>query len=210
MLKLNTNIETIQNLSLSRNVYSKNILRYKKSNEVGLLDYSFNTSNAIIDTEDNTGNSILYSLKHFKHKNYKELKLHTFLPYEQLSKDNKLAFNFNITTKRLLNDNSNNYLQILNPIKGGFFGYYGGIYGFIPKSHFKRIIAQSISLNKGTLQNKLYFSSLHDCNNLLKPRTLFKAGKISIQPYNIVNNFNDIKVRKTYNNIISFVFISSK
>jgi hypothetical protein len=204
------NNEIIQNIALNRGLYTKTILRYKKADDLGVLDYSFNISNATIDPdEDETANSLLYSLKTFKHRNYKELKLTTFLPYQELS-PTKLAFNFNKTTKQLADENTKNYLQIIEPVKGGFFGYYAGLYGFIPQSHFRKMLSQSTNLKKGHLANRLYFSDLHEANDLLKPRTLFKIGKISMQPYNVTNNFNDVKVRRIYSNNLNFVFVSYK
>jgi len=202
--------QTIQNISLSKSLYTKNILRYKRSKDIGLLDYASNFSNAVVKTKENAGESILYSLKTLKHRNYKELKLQTFMPFEQLSSSYPVAANFNTSVKRLTEENSKNFLQILSPVKGGFFGYYSGIYGFIPKTQFKKIMAQSLNIVNRNLANQLYFSNLHDCNSLLKPRTLFKVGKMTIQPLNIVNNFNDIKVRKVFNSALNFVFVAKK
>lgn len=202
--------QAIQNISLSKSLYTKNILRYKKSKNIGLLDYASNFSNASVKTKENVGESVLYSLKTLKHRNYKELKLQTFMPFEQLASSYPIATNFNKSIKRLAEENSKNFLQILSPVKGGFFGYYSGIYGFIPRSQFKKIVAQSLNISPKNLANQLYFSDLHDCNSLLKPRTLFKVGKMTIQPGSIVNNFNDIKVRKIFNSTLNFVFVAKK
>lgn len=202
--------QTIQNISLSKSLYTKNILRYKKSKDIGLLDYASNFSNALIKTKENPGESVLYSLKTLKHRNYKELKLQTFIPFEQLASSYPLATNFNNSVKRLTEENSKNFLQVLSPVKGGFFGYYSGIYGFIPRTQFKRIIAQSLNISNKNIANQLYFADLHDCNSLLKPRTLFKVGKMTIQPANVVNNFNDVKVRKIFNSTLNFVFVAKK
>ncbi len=201
--------QTIQNISLSKNLYTKNILRYKKTKEIGLLDYSSNFSNTIVKAKENAGESILYSLKTLRHRNYKELKIKTFLPFEQLSASYKIAENFNIAVKRLTSENSKNFLKILSPVKGGFFGYYSGIYGFIPKTQFKKILAQSLNVSDLNIANKLYFSDMHNYNSLLKPRTLFKVGKMTIQPANIVNNFNDVKIRKVFNSTLNFVFVAN-
>jgi ribosomal protein S1 len=202
--------ETIQNINLSKTLYTKNILRYKKATDVGLLDSGFTLSNALIKVKETTGDSVLYSPQTLKHRNYKQLKVSTFLPFEQLSASYKLAANFNQSLKQLTEENSKNYLQILSPVKGGFFGYYAGIYGFIPRSHFKKIIIQSLNIKNKPLANQLYFADLHESNYLLKPRTLFKVGKLTIQPYNVVNNFNDVKVRKIFNSALNFVFVSNK
>jgi len=202
--------QTIQNISLSKTLYAKNILRYKRSKDLGLLDYASNFSNAFVKTKENAGESNLYSLKTLRHRNYKELKLQTFMPFEQLASSYPLAANFNASVKRLAEENSKNYLQILSPVKGGFFGYYSGIYGFIPRTQFKKIIAQSLNISNKNLANKLYFADLHDCNSLLKPRTLFKVGKMTLQPSNIVNNFNDVKVRKVFGSTLNFVFVAKK
>jgi len=206
----NTNYnQTIQNINLSKNLYTKNILRYKRTKDIGLLDYASNFSNTVVKIKENAGESILYSLKTLKHRNYKELKLKTFLPFQQLSPSYKLAENFNATIKRLTAENSKNFLQILSPVKGGFFGYYSGIYGFIPKTQFKKLIAQSLNISNKNIANKLYFSDMHEYNSLLKPRTLFKVGKMTIQPANVVNNFNDVKIRKVFNSTLNFVFVAN-
>lgn len=202
--------QTIQNISLSKSLYTKNILRYKRSKDIGLLDYASNFSNALVKTKESAGESILYSLKTLKHRNYKELKLQTFVPFEQLASSYPLAANFNASVKRLTEEKSKNFLQVLSPVKGGFFGYYSGIYGFIPRTQFKKIIAQSLNISNRNLANQLYFADLHDCNSLLKPRTLFKVGKMTIQPANIVNNFNEVKVRKVFNSTLNFVFVAKK
>jgi hypothetical protein len=202
--------QTIQNINLSKSLYTKNILRYKRSKDIGLLDYASNFSNALVNTKKNAGAAVLYSLKTLKHRNYKELKIQAFMPFEQLSSSYPVATNFNNSVKRLTEENSKNFLQILSPVKGGFFGYYSGIYGFIPKTQFQKIVAQSLNISKNNLANQLYFSDLHDCNSLLKPRTLFKVAKITIQPANIVNNFNDVKVRKVFESTLNFVFVAKK
>lgn len=210
MSKYIKNNEIIKNLSLNKTLYTKNILRYKKAANIGLLDYSINLSNTSIEPEDNIGESIVYSLKNFQHRNYKELKLQTFLPYQQLAPNYPIATKFSTITKQLQDETLKNYLQILSPTKGGYFGYYSGLFGFIPNSHFKKILAQSINIKTTKLANKLYFSKLHKTNELLKPRTLFKTGKIAVQPAYTVNNFNDLKVRKNYENTLNFVFVSNK
>jgi len=202
--------QTIQNIRLNKSLYTKKILRYKKSKEIGLLDYASNFSNALLKGKENIGDSILYSLKNLKHRNSKELKLQTFMPFEQLSPSYKLAYNFNNSVKRLTAENSKNFFQILSPVKGGFFGYYSGIYGFIPRTQFRKIVAQSLNLSTKNLSNKLYFSGLHDYNSLLKPRTLFQVEKMAIQPANVVNNFNDVKIRKVFNSKLNFVFVAKK
>ena len=202
------NKEIIQNILLSKNLYTKNILRHKISNDVGVLDYTFSISNARIKQKTTLGQSILYSLKDFKHKNCEQLKLRTFLPYQQVSSSYETASNFNNATKKLAEDNSNTFMRILGPVKGGFIGYYAGIYGFIPKSHLKALVASAIDLKNQNLANKLYFSNLHNCNNLLKPRTLFSVGKIAIQPNSVVNNFNKLRTRQIFNATVNFVFLS--
>jgi len=62
--------QTIQNISLNKSLYTKKILRYKKSKEIGLLDYASNFSNALLKGKENIGDSILYSLKNLKHKKF--------------------------------------------------------------------------------------------------------------------------------------------
>lgn len=202
--------QSIQNLTLNKTLYIKNILRYKKSANLGLIDYSVNFSNTQVDASANLGKSILYSVKQFQHRNYKELKLQTFLPYQQLATEYQLATNFSNITKTLQNKQGKNFLQILRPTKGGYLCYYAGLLGFLPKSHFRKILTQSLDIKSTKIENKLYFSNLHITNQILKPHTLFKIGKIAIQPHYIVNNFNDLKVRKSYDHNINFVFVSTR
>lgn len=202
--------EQIPNITLNKNLYLKNILRYKKAKNLGSLDYGVNFLNVNMSNEEKGGDSILYTLKSFQHRNYKDLQLKTFLPYQQLSAVSQVATKLSNITTKFTDTNFKGYLQILEPTKGGYYGYYGGIVGFIPKSQFKKILAQSIDIKNNNLSNKLYFSNLHNLNELLKPRTLFKAGNIGIQPSYVSNNFNNIKVRKVNKNVINFVFISNK
>lgn len=202
--------ESINNIALNKTLYPKNLLRYKKTTNIGGVDSAVNVSNVTIEAEDNIGDSIFYFSKKFQHRNYKELRINTFLPYQQLAPNYQVATIFNNVTKKLHEENSQQYLQILSPTKGGYFGYYSGLFGFIPNSHFKKLITNSVELKKTKLATKLYFSKLHKTNDLLKPRTLFKTGKIAIQPAYTVNNFNDLTVRKAYDNNINFIFVSNK
>lgn len=206
------NYTPIKNLNLSKNLYPKPILRYKKNKVLGQLDYSFKTLNIKIENLNNTeaGKSFLYPLKTIQHRHFKDIKIKTFLPFQQLSKSYQVAQNFSDLNKKLANKSNKNYIKILYPVKGGFFAYFSGIIGFLPKSHFKKLLVQSIKFKNLDLSNNLYFSNLHEQNSLLKPNTLFKAGKLTIQPSNIVNNFNKLRSRRNYPSILNFVFISIK
>ncbi len=202
--------QTIQNILLNKDLYSKYILRSKKSKDLGLIDCNVDFSNALIKNKVNLGESIYYEIKNFKHRNYKELTLKTFLPFTQLSPEYQQANELNKSINSILN-NSRNYMNILSPIKGGFYGYYSGIYGFIPKSQLKSIIAKSLKnniLRKDKLANQVYFSNLHNTNNWLKPRVKFKLSKMSIIPYSITNNFVIRKKRRTFKSKLNFVFIA--
>ncbi len=202
--------KTIENILLNKDLYSKYILRSKKSKDLGLIDCNVDFSNALIKNKVNLGESIYYEIKNFKHRNYKELTLKTFLPFTQLSPEYQQANELNKSINSILN-NSRNYMNILSPIKGGFYGYYSGIYGFIPKSQLKSIIAKSLKnniLRKDKLANQVYFSNLHNTNNWLKPRVKFKLSKMSIIPYSITNNFVIRKKRRTFKSKLNFVFIA--
>ncbi len=202
--------KTIENILLNKDLYSKYVLRSKKSKDLGLVDYGVDFSNALIKNKVNVGESIYYEIKNFKHKNYKELTLKTFLPFSQVSNEYQQAHELNKSLNSIMN-NSNNYMNILSPIKGGFYGYYSGIYGFIPKSQLKNIISKSLRnniLKKDKLANQIYFSNLHKASNWLKPRVKFKLSKMSIIPYSITNNFVIRKKRRTFKSKLNFVFIA--
>ncbi len=203
--------QTIQNVLLSKNLYAKHILRYKKSKDLGLIDSNSDFSNAFIKNKNNLGESIYYDIKNFKHRNYKELRLKTFLPFSQLSSSYQYANELNKSIKSITNNNSKNYMHILSPVKGGFYGHYSGIYGFIPKSQMKYVFSKTLRTNlffKNKLSNHLYFSNLHNSNNWIKPRTGFKLSKVSITPHSITNNFVVRKKRRIFKSKLNFVFIA--
>ena len=127
--------QTIQNILLNKDLYSKHVLRYKKSKDLGLIDSNVDFSNALIKSKTALGEYIYYEIKNFKHRNYKELTLRTFLPFSQLSNKYQQANELNKSLNSIMNNSSKNYMNILSPIKGGFYGYYSGIYGFIPKAN---------------------------------------------------------------------------
>ena len=58
--------QTIQNVLLSKNLYTKHVLRYKKSKDLGFIDSSSDFSNAFIKNGTNLGESIYYDIKNFK------------------------------------------------------------------------------------------------------------------------------------------------
>jgi len=208
----NTINQTIQNILISKDLYSKHVLRYKRSKELGLIDSSTNFSNALIKNKvNNLGESIYYEIKNFKHRNYKELGLRTFLPFNHLSTSYQQANNLNNSINSIINNKSKNYMNILSPVKGGFYGYYSGIYGFIPKSQLKGIMARSLRTNllvKDKLANQIYFTNLHNSNDLLKPRAKFKISKMAIVPNCITNNFVARKKRRIFKSKLNFVFIA--
>ena len=203
--------QIVKSTLLSKNLYAKHLLRYKKSKELGLIDSNANFSNAYIKNQINLGESIYYDIKNFKHKNYKELRLKTFLPFSQLSDSYQQATSLNNSIKDITNENFPNFMNILSPTKGGFYGHYSGIYGFIPKSQIKYMISKTLKENLSkhkNLSNQLYFSNLHNNNSWLKPRTSFKLSKVSITPYSITNNFVARKKRKIFKSKLNFVFIA--
>lgn len=202
--------QTIQNILLNKDLYAKYLLRSKKNKDLGLIDCNVDFSNALIKNKTNLGESIYYEINNFKHRNYKELTLKTFLPFSQLSHKYQQATELTKSLNSIMN-NSKNYMNILSPIKGGFYGYYSGIYGFIPKSQLKNVISKSLKTNivkKDKLANQIYFSNLHDINSWLKPRVKFKLSKMSIIPYSITNNFVIRKKRRTFKSKLNFVFIA--
>jgi hypothetical protein len=203
--------QKIQNISLSKNLYAKYLLRCKKSKELGLIDLNSDFSNAYVGNRTNSGESIYYNIKNFKHRNYKELRLKTFLPFSQLSNSYQQATYLDNSINSITNPNVNNFVNILNPTKGGFYGHYFGIYGFIPKSQLRHMISKTLKSNlpeKKDLPNHIFFSNLHNNNSWLKPRTNFNISKISITPYSITNNFVMRKKRKIFKSKLNFVFIT--
>jgi hypothetical protein len=203
--------QTIQNVLLSKNLYAKHILRYKKSKDLGFIDSSSDFSNAFIKNGTNLGESIYYDVKNFRHRNYKELRLKTYSPFNQLNNSYEHANKLKESINSIINNKSKNYINILSPIKGGFYGHCSGIYGFIPKSQMKNMISKTLNSSlagKSNLSNQIYFSNLHEMNNWLKPRTKFKLSKVSITPYSITNNFVARKKRRIFKNKLNFVFIA--
>lgn len=203
--------QTIQNVLLSKNLYAKHVLRYKKSKDLGFIDSSSDFSNAFIKNGTNLGESIYYDIKNFKHRNYKELRLKTYSPFNQLNNSYEYANQLRKSIDSIMNNQDKNYIHILSPIKGGFYGHCSGIYGFIPKSQMKNMISKTLksSLTKNvSLANQIYFANLHEMNNWIKPRTKFKLSKVSITPYSVTNNFVARKKRRIFKNKLNFVFIA--
>ncbi len=203
--------QTIQNVLLSKNLYAKHVLRYRKSKDLGFIDSSSDFSNAFIKNGTNLGESIYYDIKNFKHRNYKELRLKTYSPFNQLNNSYEYANQLRRSIDSVMNNQDKNYIHILSPIKGGFYGHCSGIYGFIPKSQMKNMISKTLksSLTKNvSLANQIYFANLHEMNNWIKPRTKFKLSKVSITPYSVTNNFVARKKRRIFKNKLNFVFIA--
>lgn len=203
--------QTIQNVLLSKNLYAKHVLRYKKSKDLGFIDSSSDFSNAFIKNGTNLGESIYYDIKNFKHRNYKELRLKTYSPFNQLNNSYQYANQLRRSIDSIMNNQDKNYIHILSPIKGGFYGHCSGIYGFIPKSQMRNMISKTLksSLTKNVnLANQIYFANLHEMNNWIKPRTKFKLSKVSITPYSVTNNFVARKKRRIFKNKLNFVFIA--
>lgn len=206
-----TNNQTIQNILLSKNLYAKHILRYKKSKDLGFIDSSTDFSNAFIKSGTNLGESIYYDIKNFKHRNYKELRLKTYSPFSQLSNSYQYANKLRKSIDSLINSKEKNYIHVLSPIKGGFYGHCSGIYGFIPKSQMKNMISKTLKSSlaqHNNLANQIYFANLHEMNSWLKPRTKFKLNKVSITPYSVANNFSSRRRRRIFKNKLNFVFIA--
>lgn len=206
------NYTSAQNLNLSKNLYPKPILRYKKNKKLGQLDYSFNISNIKLESMSNVqlGKSYLYPIKTLQHQNFKDLKIKTFLPFQQLSSSYPIAEELNSSLKILLNKNQKHTLKILAPIKGGFSVYSLGFMGFLPKSHYKMLIQNSVKFTGLNLPNSLYFSNLHTESNILTANTLVTTPKVSLQPRAIINNFSKPYARKTFSPVLSMVFLSQK
>lgn len=203
--------QTIQNVLLSKNLYTKHVLRYKKSKDLGFIDSSSDFSNAFIKNGTNLGESIYYDIKNFKHRNYKELRLKTYSPFNQLDNSYQYANQLKNSINSILSNQNKNYIHILSPIKGGFYGHCSGIYGFIPKSQMKNMISKTLksSLAKyNNLSNQIYFANLHNMNSWIKPRTKFRLSKVSITPYSVTNNFVTRKKRRIFKNKLNFVFIA--
>ncbi len=203
--------QTIQNVLLSKNLYAKHVLRYKKSKDLGFIDSGSDFSNAFVKNGTNLGESIYYDIKNFKHRNYKELRLKTYSPFNQLNNSYQYANQLRRSINSVMNNQDKNYIHILSPIKGGFYGHCSGIYGFIPKSQMKNMISKTLKsslIENEKLANQIYFANLHEMNNWIKPRTKFKLSKVSITPYSVTNNFVARKKRRIFKNKLNFVFIA--
>ena len=55
--------QTIQNILLNKDLYSKHVLRYKKSKDLGLIDSNVDFSNALVKNKVALGESIYYEIK---------------------------------------------------------------------------------------------------------------------------------------------------
>jgi hypothetical protein len=204
---------TLSNKIFNKNIYAKHIFRYRKDKRIFVIDSDFNYSNISFKKKRKVkkrvrGTSVFLNRYDFKHKYFKEMQLQTFLPFIQIKSQYENASNL-IKDLNLIN---NCTLQILKPIKGGFFVRHRNIGGFLPKSHFKLIVKERRKslLNLKTLPSKMYLSNLHSLNSLLTPRFSFKMGRCSMRPYYQKNNFVSYWRKRTYRPKLSLVFISDK
>ncbi len=206
----------LENIIVGQSIYSKSILKLKKTKHLGILDFYNDISNSLITEKNTVGDSILYSNYLFKHKNYKEIRFKSFLTYYYLDKEYSFILKIIKTLKTLNIRKKRKYMTINYPVKGGFFGYSLGISGFMPKSHLKKVIIKSIInvfLKTKELATKIFFYNLHKYNQLLSMYVPFKLGKVTILSSTLRNNFslkNKKKKRKIFPAKLNVVFLSSK
>jgi hypothetical protein len=212
MIKNKINLTTIQHLVLSKYVYPKPVLRYKNKKAIGQLDYSFSIFNTNLKNLENikVGQNCLYPLKTLIHKNNNVLKIQTPLPFQVLNKPYEIASNLNLVANKISKDNFNGFITLLNPLKGGYYAYYSGIHGFIPKKQLKQLVSQSINLTTKNLTNIIYFSKSHKYSALIKPRILVKAIKLKISQNNKMSNLANFKKLKMWKNRTTFIFFSTE
>ncbi len=209
---------SIEKIIFGKNVYSKNILKLKKTKKIGLLDFYTDHSNVIIPEYYNykVGESTYYEPTFFKHKNYKSLKFEGFLAHSSLGKDYLFALRMLQLLKSLTIKDKINKLILTYPVKGGMFGYSLGLSGFMPKSHVTKTLIKSVLfkfLKAETLSLKLFFYGLHEACELLAIYLPFRLGSVSLLSLEIRNNFslkNKKKKRKNSTEKLSIVFLAYK
>lgn len=201
-----------QNLITNKFIYPKPILRYKTKKMIGKLDYSFKIFNLNLKKIKNfkIGQNNYYSLKQLTHKVNSSLKVTTPINFQILKKPYEISSKITKLTKNLSKAKFNGFIKLLNPIKGGYYAYYSGLHGLIPKKQLKPIISQSIPLTYTNLSTNLYFSKLHNKNTLLKPYMIIKAIKIKLLPKVKIITLPNLKKQKTWKTKIKFIFLSKK
>ncbi len=209
-------ISTIERVVFANNIYSKNILKFKKNKKIGVLDFYTNVSNAFIPKKYKIGQSIPYKNVIFKHKNYKELRFKGFLKKESLNKDYSFALKVVKTLKTLKKRENLRKLILSYPVKGGLYAYSFGMSGFMPRSHVKKTIIKTLRLKfqkAKDLATKLFFYNLHRYNNLMTLYFSFKLGKLTLFPTALSNNFalKDSKRKRKENTArLNIVFLAQK
>ena len=140
-------------------------------------------------------------------------------------------FNFIGREHRFLNDFSNvlnniytkenkfKTLIILYPIKGGFYCYSQGIFGFLPRSHatfFFNELVYYIFKKYNKLSNFIFFEFFKNKkfieNNFIFRFSDFLVGNVSVYPGYKKNNFStfNFKKSKVFDNNLNIVFLSKK
>ena len=110
-------------------------------------------------------------------------------------------------------------LLLLNPVKGGFICYSGGVTGFMPRSQgllsFSNILS---SFNQNTMRKSIVsnlnflIQKEHFIRKFFMIRLPHWWGKITIYPAYKKNNFSkaQIKKKRYLSNDLNFVFLSQK
>lgn len=207
---------------LVKDLYGKVLTRSSIGENLSLFVVDDNKSffNISSSIENKVGSSIY--AKEFEYKN----KLNSSLTLKTLLTNNKSVktVSFLSSFYNLLKTTEKDYrgsLLILNPIKGGFLCYSGGVVGFMPRRHatFSFFTAYSSIINSRSRNKQisvLNLSFLLETKNFIKNKFILRLsnwwGKITLFPRSRRNRFSNPPRRKKrkFSNRTNFVFLSKK
>jgi len=167
------------NYILNQKYYLKCLVRNIEGN-VNYLDYNYGGSNLIHCRKKNISQSSNVNLFSFQNKRNKDIVFNHFLTFNSLPKNFSYSKLFVKSLNLHFETKIENRINLLKPIKAGFFGYCNGIVAFIPKRHVSKMLKHIKTKKSSQLSTQLFFSNLHKSNSLMFPKLTGRLGKPSL------------------------------
>lgn len=181
-----------ENKFINKNLYLKCLIR-NKDKKINVVDTNGQYLNVCDNTNLSVGQSANYTNFEFKNTKFSTYRFRFILTYSLVK---NYSYTINILNRlKLFRFNKNKGgligLRILRPVRGGFRCYVIGIRGFLPKSHFRRLIKDfKQRIGKTSLSNVLYFGGMHSISEVVK----FRLRGVILGRRQIKAKFNYIKI----------------